>query len=51
MGLINVLYSMVGRFQDGWLHVIWKWNKSVCAREYGGVVDGKECMSVMGEGA
>ena len=25
------------RFQDGWLHVIWKWNKSICAWEYGGV--------------
>ena len=31
---------MVGRFQDGWLCVIWKWNKSVCAWEY--------CRSVMG---
>ena len=20
---------MDGRFQDGWLHVIWKWNKSI----------------------
>ena len=27
--------SMVARFQDGWLHVIWKWNKSICAWEYG----------------
>ena len=26
---------MVARFQDGWLHVIWKWNKSICAWEYG----------------
>ena len=27
--------STEGRFQDGWLHVIWKWNKSVCAWKYG----------------
>ena len=26
---------MDGQFQDGWLHVIWKWNKSICAWEYG----------------
>ena len=26
---------MDGRFQDGWLNVIWKWNKSICAWEYG----------------
>ena len=26
---------MDGLFQDGWLHVIWKWNKSICAWEYG----------------
>ena len=26
---------MVGRFHDGWLRVIWKWNKSVCAWEMG----------------
>ena len=26
---------MVGRFQDGWLRVIWKGNKSGCAWEYG----------------
>ena len=26
---------MVARFQDGWLHVIWKWNKSICAWENG----------------
>ena len=25
---------MDGWFQDGWLRVIWKWNKSVCAWEY-----------------
>ena len=24
-----------GWFQDGWLHVIWKWNKSICAWECG----------------
>ena len=31
--------SLVGRFQDGWLRVIWKWNKSLCLgiRDYGGV--------------
>ena len=26
---------MGGRFQDGWLRVIWKWNKSICAWECG----------------
>ena len=38
-------------FQDGWLHVIWKWNKSVSAWEYGIMVgvDGKTYMSVMGK--
>ena len=29
--------SMVGRFQDGWHRVIWKWNKSVCALTAGGL--------------
>ena len=27
--------SKGGWFQDGWLHVIWKWNKSMCAWECG----------------
>ena len=36
---------MVARFQDGWLHVIWKWNKSIC-----GGVDGEKYKSMMGEG-
>ena len=27
--------SMVDRFHDAWLQVIWKWNKSVYAWEYG----------------
>ncbi|KAK2173075.1 hypothetical protein NP493_898g00016 [Ridgeia piscesae] len=26
---------MDGRFQDGWFHVIWKWNKSICAWNVG----------------
>ena len=36
--------STVCRFQDGWLHVIWKWDKGRCAWEMGiwdkGGVDG-----------
>ena len=28
-------YTMDGWFQDGWLCVTWKWNKSVCTWEYG----------------
>ena len=44
MILILIFYSaksllgqqalVVGRFQDGRLHVIWKWKKDVCAWEY-----------------
>ena len=36
---------MVGWFQAGWLCVIWKWNKSVCAWECG--VDGEKYRSVV----
>ena len=42
--------SMDGRFQDGWLHVIWKWNKSICAWEYGIRVGWMGYKSMMGEG-
>ena len=42
---------VVGRFQDGWLHVIWKWNNGVCAWEYRIRVERVEKhRSVLGEG-
>ena len=40
---------MVSRFHDGWPHVIWKWNKRVCAWEYGIRVARKKYRSVLGE--
>ena len=42
---------MDGRFQDGWLRVIWKWNKSICTWEYWIRMGGACCLLEVPEGS